>query len=211
MQELRLVFPNSYRINRGNYVVKELVEACRANEVTDLVMVHEHRGIPDAMIITHLPHGPTLSLTLHNVTLRHDIASHSTSTVSEQYPHLIFENFSTTLGGRIKAVLSALFPVPKEDAKRVMTFANEEDFISFRHHVFVKNSHKDVQLAEVGPRFEAKRKSTPSPCWRLSLKADLLALRSAYEIRLGTVDQTEADVEWLLRPYQRTARKRNYI
>jgi U3 small nucleolar ribonucleoprotein protein IMP4 len=46
----------------------------------------------------------------------------------------------------------------------VMTFANEEDFISFRHHVFVKNSHKDVQLAEVGPRFEAKRKSTPSPC-----------------------------------------------
>lgn len=45
-QELRLVFPNSYRINRGNYVMKELVEACRANEVTDLVMIHEHRGIP---------------------------------------------------------------------------------------------------------------------------------------------------------------------
>lgn len=40
-----------------------------------------------------------------------------------------------------------------------MTFANEDDFISFRHHVFVKNSHKDVQLAEVGPRFEAKRES----------------------------------------------------
>jgi U3 small nucleolar ribonucleoprotein protein IMP4 len=40
------VFPNSYRINRGNYVVKELVEACRANEVTDLIMVHEHRGVP---------------------------------------------------------------------------------------------------------------------------------------------------------------------
>lgn len=26
-----------------------------------------------------------------------------------------------------------------------------------RHHVFVKNTHKDIQLAEVGPRFEAKR------------------------------------------------------
>lgn len=25
------------------------------------------------------------------------------------------------------------------------------------HHVFAKSSHKDVQLAEVGPRFEAKR------------------------------------------------------
>lgn len=47
--------------------------------------------------------------------------------------------------------------MPKEDAKRVMTFKNENDFISFRHHVFAKTGHKDVQLAEVGPRFEAKR------------------------------------------------------
>ena len=29
-----------------------------------------------------------------------------------------------------------------------------------RHHVYAKTSHKDVQLAEVGPRFEAKRKLT---------------------------------------------------
>lgn len=36
-------------------------------------------------------------------------------------------------------------------------------------------------------------------------------VKTAYEVRLGTVDQTEADVEWLLRPYQRTAKKRNYI
>jgi hypothetical protein len=41
--------------------------------------------------------------------------------------------------------------------------------------------------------------------------ADWPDVLTAYEIRLGTVDQTEADVEWLLRPYQRTARKRNYI
>jgi U3 small nucleolar ribonucleoprotein protein IMP4 len=185
--------------------MKELVDACRANEVTDLIMIHEHRGIPDAMIISHLPHGPTLSLTLNNVTLRHDITSQSSSTVSEQYPHLIFDNFSTKLGGRIKGILGALFPPPKEDARRVMTFANEDDFISFRHHVFVKNSHKDVQLAEVGPRFEAKRKSIPI---RHTNWSDPF---TAYEIRLGTVDQTEADVEWLLRPYQRTAKKRTEL
>lgn len=46
MQEMRLVFPNSHRINRGNYVVKELADACRANDVTDLVVLHEHRGVP---------------------------------------------------------------------------------------------------------------------------------------------------------------------
>ena len=88
------------------------------------------------MIVSHFPHGPTLYFTLHNVTLRHDIASYHTSTVSEQYPHLIFENFSSTLGERVRDCLKYLFPVPKEDSKRVMTFANENDFISFRCVIF---------------------------------------------------------------------------
>ena len=148
---MRFVFPNSYRINRGNYVVKDLAEACRANDVTDLIVLHEHRGTPgmpcplcvslvirrvpnhlDAMIVSHFPHGPTLYFTLHNVTLRHDIESYRSSTVSEQYPHLIFENFSSRLGERVRDCLKYLFPVPKEDSKRVMTFSNESDFISFR-------------------------------------------------------------------------------
>ena len=127
------------------------------------------------MIVSHFPHGPTVYFTLHNVQLRHDIASYKSSTVSEQYPHLIFENFSSKLGERIQDVLKYLFPVPKEDSKRVMTFSNEDDFISFRcvcqssilspyltlvcrHHVFMKITPKQIQLAEVGPRFEMKRK-----------------------------------------------------
>ena len=85
------------------------------------------------MIVSHFPHGPTVYFTLHNVQLRHDIAQYKSSTVSEQYPHLIFENFSSKLGERIRDVLKYLFPVPKEDSKRVMTFSNEDDFISFRY------------------------------------------------------------------------------
>jgi len=126
------VFPNSHRINRGNYVVKELAEACRANDITDLIVLHEHRGIPDALIVSHFPHGPTVYFTLTNVTLRHDIAGYNRSTVSEQFPHLIFDNFTSKLGERIMDVLKFLFPLPKEDSKRVMTFANEDDYISFR-------------------------------------------------------------------------------
>jgi len=45
-QEMRLVFPNSQKINRGNYVIKDIVAACRANNVTDLILLHEHRGEP---------------------------------------------------------------------------------------------------------------------------------------------------------------------
>jgi U3 small nucleolar ribonucleoprotein protein IMP4 len=54
---MRLVFPNSYRINRGNYVVKDLAEACRANNITDLVVLHEHRGTPGVFSVC-LPPSP---------------------------------------------------------------------------------------------------------------------------------------------------------
>ncbi|KAJ3275188.1 snoRNA-binding rRNA-processing protein imp4 [Borealophlyctis nickersoniae] len=185
-KEIRLMLPNSQRINRGNYVMKDIVDACKSNEATDLVILHEHRGQPDGMIISHFPYGPTAYFTLHNVVLRHDIPDRGT--VSEQYPHLIFENFNSKLGNRVMNILKYLFPVPKEDSKRVLTFANESDFISFRHHVYYKVGN-DVQLAEVGPRFEMR----------------------LYEIKLGTVDITEADTEWVYRPYQRTTKKRDFL
>lgn len=131
-KEIRLAIPNSARLNRGGYTMKELASACRSNGISDLIVLHEHRGVPDAMVVSHFPHGPTVMFTLHNVTLRHEVNAHGNSTVSEQYPHLIMEGFNSKLGDRVKNCLKYLFPVPKEDAKRVMTFANERDFISFR-------------------------------------------------------------------------------
>ena len=109
-------------------------------------------------MISHFPYGPTAYFSLHNVVQRHDIAPQGT--VSEAYPHLIFHNFSSTLGQRVQNILRYLFPVPKEDTKRVMTFANERDFISFRHHVYHQSGKREVHLAEVGPRFEMKRTFT---------------------------------------------------
>ena len=49
-KELRLVFPNSTRLNRGGYTMPELAAAARANGMTDMIVVHEHRGVPDAKI-----------------------------------------------------------------------------------------------------------------------------------------------------------------
>ena len=46
LQELRLIFPNAQRLNRGNYVMSQLVQACTANDITDLIIIHEHRGDP---------------------------------------------------------------------------------------------------------------------------------------------------------------------
>ena len=43
---MRLVVPNSQRINRGGMVLSELVETCRNHDFTDIVILHEHRGEP---------------------------------------------------------------------------------------------------------------------------------------------------------------------
>ncbi len=53
-------------------------------------------------------------------------------------------------------MLQHLFPVAKPDSKRIVTFANQNDIISFRHHTYEKVSHKEVGLTELGPRFELK-------------------------------------------------------
>uniref|UniRef100_T1IWK7 Brix domain-containing protein n=1 Tax=Strigamia maritima TaxID=126957 RepID=T1IWK7_STRMM len=187
-KEVRLIFPNSQRMNRGNYELNELVQACRANEVTDFIVIHEHRGQPDGLIISHLPFGPTAYFTLLNTVMRHDIPE--IGTMSEAYPHLIFHNFKSRLGSRVMSILKYLFPVPKEESKRVISFANQDDYISFRHHVYKKVDGKEIELCEVGPRFEMK----------------------LYQIKLGTIEQGKAaDDEWVYRPYMNTTRKRKFL
>jgi hypothetical protein len=48
-------------------VISEIVESCRSHDITDLILVHEHRGQPDGLIVSHLPHGPTAYFGLLNV------------------------------------------------------------------------------------------------------------------------------------------------
>jgi len=172
------------------------VEICRKNDFSDLVLVHEHRGEPDGLIISHMPYGPTAYFSLSNCVLRHDIKTVDMGTVSEAFPHLVFHNMASKLGQRTASILKALYPVPKDDARRVMSFINRNDVISFRHHVYKKNGvqdraagKKEIELAEVGPRFEMRM----------------------YQIKLGTAEMTEAETEWVLRPYHNEAAKRQLI
>lgn len=190
-KELKIVFPNATRMNRGGQVIAEIVEVCRSHDFTDVILVHEHRGEPDGLIVCHLPFGPTGYFELLNVVTRHDIKDkQAVGTMSEAYPHLILDNFTTKLGQRTANILKHLFPVPKPDTKRIITFANRSDYISFRHHVYEKRGGpKSVELKEVGPRFELR----------------------LFQIKLGTVDQSEAHNEWVIRPYMNTAKKRNLL
>ncbi|KAI3957753.1 hypothetical protein MKX01_007584 [Papaver californicum] len=190
-KELKIVFPNAQRMNRGGQVISEIIETCRAHDFSDVVLVHEHRGVPDGIIVCHLPLGPTAYFGLHNVVTRHDIKDKkSVGTMSEAYPHLIFDNFSSKLGERTANILKHLFPVPKPDSKRIITLSNQSDYISFRHHVYDKpGGPKSIELKEVGPRFELR----------------------LYQIKLGTVDQSEAPTEFVIRPYMNTAKKQKIL
>ena len=188
-KEFRLLIPNSQRLNRGNYEFKQLLAACRANGVTDFCVLHEHRGQPDGLIVCHLPFGPTAYFTMSDLVMRHDIPD--IGNMSEQYPHLVFHNFKTRLGGRVHNILKFLFPVPKEDSRRVVTFANHDDYISFRQHTYKKvDGGKSIELNELGPRFQLR----------------------LFEIKLGTLDnEAAANTEWALRPYMNTSKKRRFL
>lgn len=88
-------------------------------------------------------------------------------------------------------ILKHLFPPGvKRDSSRVVTFALQDgDYISVRHHVYVKTAFNSVELAEVGPRMEMK----------------------LFEIRMGTVGEKSVDYEWRLASYTRTAKKRDLL
>ncbi|MCJ1432754.1 snoRNA-binding rRNA-processing protein imp4 [Xylographa pallens] len=197
-KEIRLLLPTAIRLNRGNLVLPHLVASANAAGLSDVVILHEHRGTPTALTVSHLPHGPTASFSLHNVLLRHDLPAAARGTVSEAYPHLVFENFSTALGRRVVQILKHLFPprdavtaaTPSQKlGNRVVTFVNREDSIEVRHHVFVKTGFRSVELAEVGPRMTMR----------------------LFEIKGGTVEAKEGDVEWHLNQYTRTGRKKEYL
>jgi U3 small nucleolar ribonucleoprotein protein IMP4 len=191
-KEIRLLLPTSIRLNRGGLVLPDLVSSATAAALTDMILLHEHRGTPTAMTVSHLPHGPTASFSLHNVVLRQDIPNSARGTVSESYPHLVFEGFKTKLGLRVVQILKHLFP-PREAGKvgnRVVSFVNREDSIEVRHHVFVKTGYRDVELAEVGPRMTMR----------------------LFEIRGGSLEKgSSGDVEWALTQYTRTSRKKDYL
>lgn len=187
-KEIKLLIPNATRTNRGNSRVDALMEGCKQAEFTDVVIVQETRGEPDGLVICHLPLGPTAFFSLSNTVMRHDLDPPA-APMSEAYPHVILDQFNTALGQRVGNILKCLFPIPRPDTKRVVTFSNDHDFISFRHHMYSKPTHDTVALHEVGPRFEMR----------------------LYQIRLGTLDQKEADNEYVLRPYQNTAHKRQVL
>ena len=187
-KELRFLFPGAMRINRGGYQLDELTRSCRANGVTDMILVSETRGIPDGLIVSHLPHGPTAFFQLSAVLLRHDMPD--VGHMPQEQANVILEGFSSVVGKRVAQVLRHLFPVClKAQSRRVCTFAVIDDLIVFRQHTW-RWQGKETELTEHGPRFSMQ----------------------LYRILQGPLDEREtADNEYVYRPYMNTTHKRKFL
>lgn len=178
-RELSQMIPNAQRVNRGQADLKSLVELCRTHEMTDIVIVHGTHGDPDCLIISHLPCGPTCYLSLQNVVMRRHIEN--APPLSSAFPHLVFEDMTSKLGIRVKTILQALFPVPKPETRRLISFVNRNDWISVRQHTFRRTAGK-IELTEIGPRMEMR----------------------VFKILLGTLEMMDADTEFALRSFIRS-------
>lgn len=185
-KELRFLFPNTQRVNRGTHVVSELVQVARTNGFTDLIILHETRGEPDEMVVSHLPYGPTAYFGLNGTVLRAEVegAEHA----PEKAPNVVLEGLKTKVGARLGCVLQHLFPTAKPESNRVVSFVNRQDCIVFRHHVF-RRVGNEVVMKEAGPRFNLV----------------------PYALKLDTVDSKTGEYEWRLSSFTNTGHKRSYL
>ncbi|OHT11300.1 Brix domain containing protein [Tritrichomonas foetus] len=178
-REISQFIPNAERLNRGQSDLKSLMDLCRKHDMTDLVIVHGTHGDPDCLVVSHLPYGPTAYFSLQNVIMRRQIED--APPISTAFPHLVFEGMTSKLGVRVKKILQALFPVPKPESRRLISFVNNDDWISVRQHTFKRTGGK-IDLSEIGPRMEMR----------------------IFRILLGTVEMNDADTEFALRSFIRS-------
>ena len=73
MKELSRIIPNSEPMWRKHSSIKKTVKQCIAKSFTDIVVVNEDNRIPNGLVISHLPDGPTATFRLSNVKITKEL------------------------------------------------------------------------------------------------------------------------------------------
>ena len=162
MRELKNIIPNSYFYYRKKFDLGTIMKNSIEKGFTDIIIITERLRKPYKLLLIHLPNGPTLEFKLFNVIYQNEIEGHCTS--SGFNPELLFKNFKTNLGFRIKRALNAIFPKNEElKGRELITFHNQRDYIFFRYYRYIFEEESDgnnkdikVKLQEIGPRFVMK-------------------------------------------------------
>ncbi len=135
MKELSRIIPNSEPRWRKNSSIKKMVRQCNEAGFTNIVIVNEDNRIPNGMVISRLPDGPTAHFKLSNVKIVREL-NKDWRKISAHRPEVIVDNFTTRLGHSVGRMLASLFHYDPEFAgRRCVTFKNQRDCIFFRHHM----------------------------------------------------------------------------
>ncbi|XP_022097160.1 ribosome production factor 1-like [Acanthaster planci] len=187
-RQLQSCIPNSEIYPRRLSALKKVIPQAVERGFTDLIVINGNKKLPDAMLVCHLPNGPTAHFKLSNVKLRKEIKKCGETT--DHQPELILNNFNTRLGHSVGRLLAALFPHdPDFVGRRVITFHNQRDFIFFRHHRYIFRNAKKVGLQELGPRFTLKLRS----------------------LQKGTFDTKFGEYEWVHKRHEMETSRRKFF
>lgn len=189
MEELQRIIPNSEIRVRKGLDLKKIIPQAKEKGFTALIVVNEDRKVPNGVVISHLPDGPTAHFKLSSIKLGKEIRNHGRMT--SHRPEVILNNFSTRLGHSVARLLAALFPHdPQFQGRQCVTFHNQRDFIFFRRHRYIFKNQKKAGLQELGPRFTLKLRS----------------------LQRGTFDSKFGEYEWIhKRKEMDTSRKKFFL
>uniref|UniRef100_A0A7N4NVC5 Ribosome production factor 1 n=1 Tax=Sarcophilus harrisii TaxID=9305 RepID=A0A7N4NVC5_SARHA len=187
-EQLSTVIPNSHVYYRRGLALKRIIPQCISRDFTDLIVINEDRKIPNGLVLSHLPHGPTAHFRMSSVRLRKEIKRKGKEP-TQHSPEVILNNFTTRLGHSIGRMFASLFPHdPQFIGRQVATFHNQRDYIFFRFHRYLFKSEKKVGIQELGPRFTLKLRS----------------------LQKGTFDSKYGEYEWVHKPREMDTSRRKF-
>ncbi|RWS07365.1 ribosome production factor 1-like protein [Dinothrombium tinctorium] len=188
-RELMQTIPNSEFRWRNRSGIKKMVKAASSRGYTDIIIINEDVRKPNALLLIHLPDGPTAFFRLSSIRYCKDV-KHRAS-LSGHRPEVIINNFNTRIGHTMGRMFAALFHFdPQFTGRKVVTFHNQRDYIFFRHHRYEFKNGEKVAIQEIGPRFTLKLK------W----------------LQNGTFDTKYGEYEWVLKRHEmETSRRRFFL
>mmetsp|Transcript_11537 Transcript_11537/g.28777 ORF Transcript_11537/g.28777 Transcript_11537/m.28777 type:complete len:212 (+) Transcript_11537:3005-3640(+) len=182
------IFTNSFKLCRGKKFLTNLIEICITKGGTDIILIHEYRGIPDALVISHLPKGPSAYFTIKKVVFSPKKWKKKTNNFP---PHILIDNLTSQVGKRLCGIFSSLFPFPNYKSKRIISFIGKDNQILFRHFLYQKKKIKEKTslLHELGPSFDM----------------------FPYKISLGNFGEKNQEIEWNFSSFIKTMGKKSFL
>lgn len=118
---------------RGQLCEEDVSDMAHRHGYTCVIIVHENRGRPAALIVSYFPFGPTMKFTI----IDHFLTRRTLPLGPKSY--FVCDNMEGPVGGKIKEKIALLFP-QCSGAKRIVSMVNRNETIALRHYLIEKET-----------------------------------------------------------------------